>query len=550
MLKEIPVSSITCLPNYRTIDNVNDQDFKDLVTSIKKDGVMQAGLVRPHPTKKEQYQLVFGNRRFAAAVAAGLLSFPATVKEVADDDILELQVMENLQRKDVHPMDEAAAYKAYQAKKNVDIKELAAVFAKTERYITHRLQLTTLIEPLQKDFLKGMMTVAQAEVFARVDDKQQKELKDYAYRSWEKKYTSTPEQLKKKIEEDFLLKLDAAPWKRDDATLYPDAGACNSCPKRTSCKGLLFADLVKDDRCTDKACYKKKKDLWFITEVEKVATTKPDIKFARGYDEPPKELKKIAEKFSITVINSRDAGVGSWKETGSTPVKVFWISGHDAGKYGTLYIENKSKAAGKAAKGDNSAAGIKMQQQAIQQRLDRAKELDYEKEQETIIKAIEAISPDDKLATEAFTENKRYEFLLMLAYDGLNWGDDELLEALGLGDDAMEHLEKTPDLLYNKICSLNDVAITSILRNVLLNKFRSEKRFGLKTYIVRQLAKCLGVDVVAIVAAQNEIAAKREANAAKRIEGLKAAVAPKAKKVAASAKKVAPATKKKTKKAA
>lgn len=567
MLKLIPLANITALPNYRTID-VDNGEFKDLTASIKKDGVLQAGLVRPNAKKKDHYELIFGNRRFLAAAAAGVTDFPATVKDVADDDVLEFQIMENLQRKDVHPMDEAAGFKAYQAKKKCDVKELAAVFAKTERYITNRLALNDLIQEVQKDFLKDLLTVGQAEIFAKLPAKEQKQFKQDTYSSYNKKYQYTAAEMKEKVQKNILLKLDAAPWKRDDETLVPAAGSCNNCKKRTSCNALLFADMVKDDRCLDADCYKNKGNAFFVKEVELIATSKPEIKFYTGYDKAvDKDVKKVATQYNIPLISSGDDGVSSYSVSGGKPTKCFAVAGYDKGKYVTVWIRGNSKASAKASKGSTGVAAVKEQTAAIQQRLDRGKELDYEKVQELVINSFRETFPKDQLLTAPIDKAVFNSFALYLVFMHIDYTGRDLFKLLGLEDKYS--YRKDPHVLIQKLDALDDIGKSTLLKAAIYCVCSSKKQESPETFIIRQLANFMGIPVHQFVEEQNAIAAKRELNAQKKITALQAKAAPAkevkakadttaskkttpikkktaapVKKVAAAAKKVAPTAKK------
>ncbi len=549
MLKNVPVANITALPNYRTIDTDNGE-FADLVQSVKDDGVLQSVLLRPNPGKPGHYQLIFGNRRFAAAKLALIPNIPASIKEVSDDDVIVYQTKENLQRKDVHPMDEAAAFKAYQAVKKCDVKELAAVFAKQERYVTHRLALNNLTADLQKEFLKGILSVAQAELFAKLPDLQQKELKKQCYNTWQKKYSS-PVDLKETIEKLFLSKLSSAPWKLDDAALVPAAGSCKDCKKRSSCQGLLFEGLVKDDRCLDTVCFKNKAAAHFMAEVEKIATTKPEIIFLHSGNDLPKEVKKIADDNNITVIGEYNGGVRSWKSAGFKEVKCFVVAGYDKGKYKTMYLEPKGKAAAKVVKGGTGAAAIKEQAAAIQQRVERSKELDHEKVQEIIVKQLRAIAPDDKLVIVQHEEDLLKSLMAFVLYDACGYTDDDFNNQLGIMEDINFDHDEDPVYFKERLAKLNHVQLTNLLKKAMLHRYSGCKQKSAKTYFMRDLAAWFGVDVAGIITQQDVIATKRETNAAKRIEALQATAKPVAagvKKIAAGVKKIAPGAKKVAKK--
>lgn len=516
MLQKVPLANITALPNYRTID-IDNGEFKDLVASIKKDDVLQPGLARPNAKKPGHYELIFGNRRFAAAIEAGKKEFPLNIKDVADDDVLEFQIMENLQRKDVHPMDEAAGFKAYQLKKKCDVKELAAVFAKSERYITNRLALTNLNADLQKDFLKGLLTVGQAEMFAKLSAAQQKELKGETYDRYNENYVHV-DTIRRRIETMFLLKLSAAKWDLQDATLVVKAGACSTCKKRTSCSGLLFDDITKDDRCLDKKCFQQKNDAWFADEVEKIATTKPNIVFLKNYQDCSKAVLDTANKYNIKVLKYSDSGVQTYKTNDTAAVKSFVISGNDRGCYKTIYVRTGKKI----NKDNKSSSNINLQVVEINSRLTRAKELDYEKVQERVVKSLKEAAPSESLAIVDANPVLFHILVRFILFDIAARYDDDLRLQLGIDitDEDFDHEEK-PDVLKTRLLNMSDVQTANLLKEVILNKYQHEKRESSRTYFLRLLAEWFGIDVAALVAEQQAAAVKREQNAAKRIEALK-----------------------------
>ncbi|MBC7874973.1 MAG: ParB/RepB/Spo0J family partition protein, partial [Ferruginibacter sp.] len=235
-LKNIPLSNISMIRNYRDVEppSEKDTDVMELAESIKKYEVMQAVLLRPDKNKKDHYQLIFGHRRFMASKVAGKETIPASIKEIADDDILELQVTENLQRKDVHPMDEAVAFKSLIDKKKYKVEEIALRFAKKPEYIAQRLKLNDLIPDAQKTFkTKGTsMLMGHAVLLARLTPDDQKEtLKN-------RREFGSVSSLNDYIERNVMRDLSKASFDTKDATLFLQAGACTACPKRSGCSTL------------------------------------------------------------------------------------------------------------------------------------------------------------------------------------------------------------------------------------------------------------------------------------------------------------------------
>src|SRR3954451_9839864 len=103
-------------------------DMTELINSVRTKGVLVPVLCRP---AEDGWELVFGARRLRAAQAAGLAEIPAMVREMTDSEVLEIQVIENLQRADVHPLEEGAGFKALHDQYGVAVEELAAKTGKS-----------------------------------------------------------------------------------------------------------------------------------------------------------------------------------------------------------------------------------------------------------------------------------------------------------------------------------------------------------------------------------------------------------------------------------
>lgn len=141
----------------RTFDEAK---LKELAASIKEKGVLEPILVRPSDGKHE---IVCGARRFRAAAMVGLLEIPVVVKSLNDKQALECQVIENLQREDVHPLEEAEGYEQLMKKhgyKSAD--DIAAKIGKSKTYVYGRLKLCELIPENRKLFYEGRLSPSVA----------------------------------------------------------------------------------------------------------------------------------------------------------------------------------------------------------------------------------------------------------------------------------------------------------------------------------------------------------------------------------------------------
>src|SRR6202050_1355379 len=143
----------------------------ELADNIRLHGVLQPILVRPLPGgEAESYELVAGARRYRASRLAKCASIPATIRELTDPQCLELQLIENLQRTDVHELDEARGYAALMQLQpdTYTVETLAEKIGRSEKYVYARLRLTHLVEDVQQAFYAGKLTVAHAFEIARL----------------------------------------------------------------------------------------------------------------------------------------------------------------------------------------------------------------------------------------------------------------------------------------------------------------------------------------------------------------------------------------------
>lgn len=213
-MKSIAVSGIV-LSETNPKGRTSGPEFKELVASIKEKGVLMPILVR---AKGKGYEVVAGNRRVAAAQEAGLKEIPAHIVEMDDVEAREAQIVENLQRQDVHPLDEGEAYRQLIEKSSprYEISAVAAKVGKSERYVRDRLALTNLCAPLAKAFREGRMNAGHATVLARATVKQQKQVFADEWR-WEDQIPTVAEVKEKVREMTFEKLMKEPPWKNAKA---------------------------------------------------------------------------------------------------------------------------------------------------------------------------------------------------------------------------------------------------------------------------------------------------------------------------------------------
>ncbi len=277
--KAVPlvVSSIQDIPLERIRESktnprsqFDQAKLAELAENIRQHGVLQPVLVRPLPQGAAgNYELVAGARRYRASKLAGRESIPATVRKLTDTQCLELQLIENLQRADVHELDEAQGYAALMQlqPETYTVETISAKVGKSQAYVYGRLRLTQLIPEAKQAFYDAKLTVAHAFEIARLQPNDQRRalqecfphhrnaasiLKD------KKAEAATVRELREWIEREIHLDLTNAPFDPQDETLLPSAGACACCPKRTGSNPLLFPEVRQKSICTDRECYRAK----------------------------------------------------------------------------------------------------------------------------------------------------------------------------------------------------------------------------------------------------------------------------------------------------
>lgn len=298
-------------------------DLDDLTASVRQYGVLQPICVRPLGEKK--FEIVAGARRFRAAQKAGLNDVPCIVRNLSDREAVEAQIIENDQRKDISPLDQAHAYKAA-IDLGVPVAELASKTGRDESYIYKRLQLTKLIKPLQKMLGEEKLSYQCAMLLARYPETVQKDAVGDSW--WISNFAFDVAEMRAALQDKYSFLLDAAPWKKDDVSLVAKAGACNSCSKRTGYNQALFDD-VKRDTCLDAACYNAKKEAFIQLQISNVRAntgSNPvlivDYSGEQKYKSMPhvlhynadvlsaKEAKKVplGEQIRAVVVHGEEAG--------------------------------------------------------------------------------------------------------------------------------------------------------------------------------------------------------------------------------------------------
>lgn len=132
---------------------IHEQDLQELAASIEKHGVMQPIVIRPVDDEKHPYEIIAGERRWRAAQLAGLTEVPAIVRDLSDQVAIALALIENIQRQDLNPIDQAMALQRFHEEFGLSHQEIADTVGKARTTISNLLRLLTLAEPV-KDFMQ------------------------------------------------------------------------------------------------------------------------------------------------------------------------------------------------------------------------------------------------------------------------------------------------------------------------------------------------------------------------------------------------------------
>jgi ParB/RepB/Spo0J family partition protein len=176
----VPVDRIDSNPQQPRLA-FNQETLDELTASIREHGVLQPILVRP--LGQNRYQLVAGERRWRASKQAGLETIPALIEEIDDDTALEISIIENLQREDISPLDEAAMYDRMVREHGYSIRKLADKLGKDKGYLENRLRLADAPPEVRELVSLRKDTLSHAYELMKVEDpKKRRRLADQVAR--------------------------------------------------------------------------------------------------------------------------------------------------------------------------------------------------------------------------------------------------------------------------------------------------------------------------------------------------------------------------------
>lgn len=319
---DLPLSDIMLSPTNPR-QSFDPKKLAELTADIKQRGVQEPIVIRPVTGAERNFQVVFGERRYRASEKAGKKTVPSIVRNLTDEQVFELQIIENLQRENLHPLDEAEAFsRLYELSRHEQqnhdeaVATVAAKVGKEADDIEKSLKLLSLTEAAKTAFRKNQILLGHAFELCRLREDEQKEA--LAFLTHNTREVNQPNggrknvkvmpgvpDLKLWIQENLFLDLEKAPFDTQDATLQKTMGACSTCQFRTGNQPILFSDVRKGDTCTVPSCWTEKRNNTLIN----IANT-------------------TAQELGVHSVLKIGIGYKSWNE-GKVPVDAYIEYGSD-----------------------------------------------------------------------------------------------------------------------------------------------------------------------------------------------------------------------------
>ena len=158
---KISISDLSRNP-YQPRNYFSEEKLEELANSIKKNGIIQPIAVRPNKSENGKYEIIAGERRWLAAQRAGLHEIPVTILELSDVESLEVAIVENIQRDDLNPIEEARGYKRLNEEFKYDHESISKLMSKSRSHISNTLRLLTLPADVIAMLEEGTLTSGQA----------------------------------------------------------------------------------------------------------------------------------------------------------------------------------------------------------------------------------------------------------------------------------------------------------------------------------------------------------------------------------------------------
>lgn len=540
--------------NYRKF--YKQQALEDFASELKVHGIIERPSVRMMPSGR--YELVVGERRFRAAKLAGFTEIPVILREWTDHEVREMQLAENLQREDPHPLHEAFGIAQLQ-EDGKSTEEIAIRLGKSKAFVYSRIKLVSLIDAFQEMFLADVITITEASELATLSAASQRAFYEAACAGW-------------KVEEHFRLPnlsnqlsryrydLCDAPFDTTDTTLLPDAGACGTCSFNSATLTTLFPELAAQAVCSNSACYERKYGQHFINSLTSaLQEARPDALLLPGHVNKETEafIDAITEAAGIPVLSRYDVSVidppekpereeyqsddgdeetfdeegyqaavaeyheelaAYQAEIGSCECKRGLLLSHSdcqtvgyvEGRVDNRSIQEKPVTVKQIEEAIKSKAATPEMLEAaiarIQEGEARAKELDKKKVQEAIHKAFtESLEDVDSLKPTAADGLAAR----LIIYQSLDYATRKKVDHTLFGAETLLHRVSDDADPLQRFATLTDAQHCYLLRMALAAKPESKQHGYVSAQCLKQVAEGSGIDLKWIQRLQDEKAENR-----------------------------------------
>jgi len=261
-------------------------DIKELSDSIVENGVISPIMVRP--LKNSTYEIVYGERRYRASLLANKKAIPTIIRSLSDEEAFDLAITENLQRKDVSPLEEAQAFSLILKKGKNDVKSLALRFGKSEVYIRLRIKLNSLIDDFKNLLLNETINVTAANLLTEYSEEMQQEIYNRFFsedaQSWNNWRYLSCKALQEKINNYSCAKLDNFAF---------DKVECLNCQFNTANFSLFNQDAAY---CKNRTCLSKKNCYYLLREIESLQKNNSIIELIFNHGSNKSVVETLKEK--------------------------------------------------------------------------------------------------------------------------------------------------------------------------------------------------------------------------------------------------------------
>lgn len=522
--------------SYNPRKNFDEASLAELSESIRQQGVLQPIGVRP--MEDNRLEIVFGERRYRAALMAGLEEIPAIVMEISDETAEEMAVTENLQRKDVTPIEEANAYQKLIDSGRHDVQSLAVQFGKNENYIRTRLKFVSLIPEIAQLLEQDEITISVATEICRYGEDIQREVYDkhlkegVQYNSWRGMKASD---VARNIERQYTTDLDryafdktlclSCPHNTNNMTLFCEGG-CGNCANRTCLAEMNASYLTEkalrlmEERPDLSLCHESHN--YNETVVERLTAMGYEVVsldcYAKAYPEQPeaprKEDYETNEEYEhaqseyeqdLNGYTEKCEEIRTRSEAGEITL-YFRIGNNDIV---LCYIKNTTLAAA----GENGTPQIQTLSpvEKLEKQDKRNKEIALEKTVEDTKKQILEVDMSDRKFGQ--DEDKMIYFFL------LPFLRREHFEAVGISEEKPAYHHLTDEEKMNIIANLTGKQKAIIRRDFLIANFKNASGSNATASLLLDFAeKHMPEGLAAIKNGHNEVYEKRH----QRIEEKKA----------------------------